>query len=198
MEVWFFRFYSFFLFCFFSPRCWTPCWRRCVLLSWRQTLTSNWSNSWGKTSSKRGAAGFWSSSPGRNPAVSRPSVFHLQVRHRPGGDGLRSEQEEDDPTRCVQGAGEGRSMSHENGPDAMCVWHVCDVCVLCFSWSIPVWRPGLRPKARTTSSCLLVCKAVAKLQPAPRWLDTPDTHSPETPHTFYSSSKRVKQAVFSH
>lgn len=32
----------------------------------------------------------------------------MQVCHRPGGDGLRSEQEEDDPARCLQGACQGQ------------------------------------------------------------------------------------------
>lgn len=39
---------------------------------------------------------------------------------------------------------------------------------LCFSWWTLVWRPGPPPKEKTMSSCSLVCRAVEKLQPAPR------------------------------
>lgn len=35
-------------------------------------------------------------------------VVSMQVSHRSGGDGFRSEQAEDDPARRLQGAGQGQ------------------------------------------------------------------------------------------
>lgn len=72
----------------------------------------------------------------------------LQVCHRPGGDGFRSEQEEDDPACCLQGACQGQVVGSETGcAHAGFDWtvlRVSTVYVMCVSCVFQLVDPGVK------------------------------------------------------